>query len=1293
MEKILLGIYHYLGKRRILFFVLFFLSMGTVIFWASRIRLEEDISKILPREKKIDQLNQVFQNSKFVDKLVITVFMKDSSVIEPDSLTAFADLLVKNIEGEKLKTFIRKINYKTNDTAALDAFRTIQEHLPVYLTEKDYTAIDSLIRPEIIRQSLEQDIRTLSTPSGLALKNAIAGDPVGISFLALKKLQQLQYDENFQLYDNAILTKDNKHLLLFITPAYPPANTGKNAELLNGLDSAIRQTKQKGFEDIDVSYFGAAAVSAGNARQLRKDSFFTLGLTLAFLVVFLEWYFRKKRAPLLILLPVIFGALFSLSVIYLLKGSISVIAMGTGSVILGIAVSYSIHVFNHYRHKQSMEDVLRDLAMPLTIGSFTTIGGFFCLEFVKSEMLKDLGLFAAFSLIGASFCSLVFLPHFIFSGDKKKTSDAPHNSWIDRLSSIRPEKSNPLILLILILTIIFAYTARWVRFDSDMTAMNFMSPDLKQAEQKLNGINEYSLKSVYLVAEGSSVNEALKRNEAIVQKIEVLKEKNIVKKYSGVSTILLSDSLQKARIARWHQYWTPSKIQNLLSLLRREGATLKFSPAAFDPFEQIVQKDFQPVSQEEMTTLRTHFLDDYVNEKPGSATVVTLLKVLPENKQSVYKAFDEEPGITVLDKQYLTERLVGIINNDFTSIAWMSSILVFSVLLLTYGRIELTLVSFIPMFIAWVWILGIMGLAGIHFNIINIILSALIFGLGDDYSLFIMDGLLQEYKTGKKNLSSFKSSIILSAITTLAGLGVLIFAKHPALKSIAVVSIIGMVCVVLIAQTLIPFLFSLLIQNRIRKKRFPWTFFGYLKSIFSFVYFATGCLLMRLMGLFLIKWNPFNKEKGKYIYHRWLSRYTWSVMYIMGNVKKKIINQYKEDFSKPAVIICNHQSFLDILLTSMLHPKLILLTNNWVWNSPVFGEVVRMADYYPVAQGIENSIDLLSDRIREGYSIVVFPEGTRTTDDTPRRFHKGAFFLAEKLQLDILPIQIHGSGYTMTKSDFLLKNGYITMEFLPRIIPDDDRFGEGYASRAKYIGRFFRDEYTRLKAEREQTRFYREQLIYNYIYKGPVLEWYLIVKLKLEKNYQPFHELFPREGNFLDIGCGYGFMSYMLHFCAPGRKFTGIDYDEEKIEVANRCFSKDAGIEFIYTDCMQFELDQYDGIVLSDLLHYLPPENQQELIARCIDHLKEGGKLVIRDGNKDLGEQHRGTRISEFFSTRVFGFNKTGEQGLSFLSGGSIRDIARSKNMNCREINDARFTSNMIFVIEPKHNNIYHERI
>ena len=71
-----------------------------------------------------------------------------------------------------------------------------------------------------------------------------------------------------------------------------------------------------------------------------------------------------------------------------------------------------------------------------------------------------------------------------------------------------------------------------------------------------------------------------------------------------------------------------------------------------------------------------------------------------------------------------------------------------------------------------------------------------------------------------------------------------------------------------------------------------------------------------------------------------------------------------------------------------------------------------MAEYYPVAEGAEDSLEPLQDLVNRGYSIVVFPEGTRSYDDTIKRFHQGAFYIAEKLKLDIVPLVLHGVGYT-----------------------------------------------------------------------------------------------------------------------------------------------------------------------------------------------------------------------------------------------------------------------------------------
>lgn len=1282
MEKVLVRIFRYFDTHRPVFWGCFIGSFLLLGWFASRVHFEEDISKVLPKDPNVEKLNEVFRNSRFTERLVMMVSMKDSTA-QPDSLTAYAGDLAEAIKA-RLSPYVARLTDKVDDSLSTSLFYTIGDHLPVFLEEGDYAKIDSLITPEGLKTTLASDYKTLSSPAGLALKQMLVHDPVGITFLGLKKLRQLQYDDNFELYDQYVLTRDHRYLLMFLTPKYPVNNTGMNARLLQGID-AIRDSL--GGRPAEVRYFGAVAVSVGNALQLRRDTIVTQGVTVVFLILFIGMYFRKKRAPFVILVPVLFGSLFALAAVHFIRGSISVIALGSGSVVLGVAVNYSLHVFNHYRHRRNREAVIRDLAFPLTIGSFTTIGGFFCLEFVQSDMLRDLGLFAAFSLIGASVCSLIFLPHFLPKLSAREAAEAPKHSWIDRLASLKPEYNRYLVVVILVLTVVFAWQAPKVGFEADLNKMNYMSPSLKQAETTLRKISVFSYQSVYLVTEGKTLDQALEAGEQMNAQVEDLARKGVVKKYSGVSSLLLSDSLQRIRIERWNRYWTPEKKARLTADLKTAGEAQGFKQEAFNAFGKVIDTAYQPVDRETLSQVRKSYLDDYITEMPGKTTVVTLVKVAPEGRQAVYDRFKNTPSVTVLDRQYLTGKFIELINNDFGSIAWMSSILVFVVLLLTYGRIELTMVSFIPMVITFIWILGVMALLKVDFNIINIIISAFIFGMGDDYSLFIMDGLLQEYKTGKKNLESYKSSIFLSAITTIAGLGVLVFAGHPALRSIAIISIVGILCVVILSQILIPFLFHALITNRVAKGRFPWTLSGFLKTLVSYTYFAVGSLLLTLIGFLLVKLRPFGKRRSKYYFHVIKSLFIRSLIYVMVNVRKTLTNALGEDFRKPAVIIVNHQSFLDSLLIQMQYPKFLLLTNSWVWNSPVMGGIVRLADYYPITHGAEGGVEQLRQKVAEGYSIVVFPEGSRSRDGQVRRFHKGAFYLSQALGLDILPIMLHGSGYTITKGDFLLKDGKIAIDLLPRIPPSDKPYGE----QAKTVGRYFKEQFAAFSATEEQPAYYRELLVYNYLYKGPVLEWYMRVKTSMEGNYQLFHDLLPKEGEILDIGCGYGFMSYMLSFTGAGRRITAFDYDEDKVEVAAHSFSAGGSvpagaqrhpIRWLQADATAYEFDRmYDGIVLADMLHYLQPEEQKILVEKCIRHLSPEGVLIIRDGDKDLKQRHKGTRYTEWFSTRFYGFNKTSDAGLSFFSFKTIRAIAEAMGMVCTPIDNTTFTSNVVYVV------------
>ena len=176
-----------------------------------------------------------------------------------------------------------------------------------------------------------------------------------------------------------------------------------------------------------------------------------------------------------------------------------------------------------------------------------------------------------------------------------------------------------------------------------------------------------------------------------------------------------------------------------------------------------------------------------------------------------------------------TEAIVNHLTDNFNYIGWACGCLVFVFLWCSLGSIELALLAFLPMAVSWIWILGIMALLDIQFNVVNIILATFIFGQGDDYTIFVTEGCQYEYAYRKKILHSYLHSISLSALIMFIGIGALIISRHPALHSLAVVTIIGMLCVVLTAWLLPPVIFRWLVSANGTERRRPLTLRGLLR--------------------------------------------------------------------------------------------------------------------------------------------------------------------------------------------------------------------------------------------------------------------------------------------------------------------------------------------------------------------------------------------------------------------------------------------------------------------------------
>lgn len=206
-------------------------------------------------------------------------------------------------------------------------------------------------------------------------------------------------------------------------------------------------------------------------------------------------------------------------------------------------------------------------------------------------------------------------------------------------------------------------------------------------------------------------------------------------------------------------------------------------------------------------------------------------------------------------------------------------------------------------------------------------------------------------------------------------------------------------------------------------------------TIFSFCFFLVAALYLTVLGFVLLTLGG-KTAKHKETYHRILQRVAKFVIHHVPGTTYSYVNDSHESFATPAMIVSNHQSHLDLMGVMMLTPKLIILTKNWVWHNPFYGIIIRYADFFPMTD-TEQMMDDLSLKIKEGYSVVIFPEGTRSATCRIQRFHRGAFYLAEKLNLDIIPVFIKGFGKVLPKTSFHLHPGHMSLEVWPRMKRQD----------------------------------------------------------------------------------------------------------------------------------------------------------------------------------------------------------------------------------------------------------------
>ena len=181
--------------------------------------------------------------------------------------------------------------------------------------------------------------------------------------------------------------------------------------------------------------------------------------------------------------------------------------------------------------------------------------------------------------------------------------------------------------------------------------------------------------------------------------------------------------------------------------------------------------------------------------------------------------------------------------------------------------------------------------------------------------------------------------------------------------------------------------------------------------------------------------------------HRFVRKYVGPLITMIPGAP--LVEKGAEYSDKPAIYIANHNSQLDILYCLSISDKVTLVAKEWVLRNALFGRLARGFHIIPGSQNKEMMEEAIRRVAELGYSVVIFPEGTRSLNGDLQTFHRGAFYFAESLGLPIRPLVFRGFWDVWNKANPHIGPGKIEVVRLPEIGQDDARRQDGYAAMSK----------------------------------------------------------------------------------------------------------------------------------------------------------------------------------------------------------------------------------------------------
>jgi predicted exporter/trans-aconitate methyltransferase len=759
--------------------------VGLLFVWETKhLKIETDILESIPQNDPVlASARQVISHLPIQDKLFIDL---EQPFADRDKLVQAASFLTEKLNKSGLFAKVG-IDDEANNFPELIAY--INDNLPLLLSAAELDQkIKPLLEKDKIRAAMAQNRQSLEQLEGIGRAEMMSKDPLGLSGIILRQMSALLPSNKAQYYRNQLISADGKHALIIAKISGSGTDTATAAKI----DLLIKQSEKEltsrdsASGKYSLTSVGAYRAALDNETIAKRDTRLAIILTTLGIALLLIFAFPRPLIGLLALLPSTVGAIAALCVCSFLFKSMSMLAVGFGGAIMAFTVDLGITylLFLDQPYATDGKQVAREVWSAELLAVLTTVGAFLLLLISDFKILAEIGVFSA---LGVTF-ALLFV-HFVFPKifpamppTKRQTNRFLFNA-IKKVAAPAKWKLIAAIIFGLIM-LLFAKPV----FNVDLQAMNSVSADTISSEKKLQKTWGDLSGKCYVLLEAQTMEQLQKKNDQLMALMagDIAKEK-----LSGVflpSVLFPSAQAAQKNLADWQKFWTKDRVAKLKKNLDAAAKDYGFAPGAFDQFWRTIAGN--NIGSAEIPEKYFGILG--ITKGQAGYTQLSLVGTGKNYNADDFFFLINSAGIAkVFDADLFNKRLSEFLKSIFIEIALIISIGIVLVIFLFFLDWRLSLTTIAPITFALAATMGTLKIIGHPLDIPGIMLWIVIMGMGIDYTIYYICTYQRYPDDNSPAMHTIKLAMFLAAFTTLIGFGVLIFASHALLRSIGIVSFLG----------------------------------------------------------------------------------------------------------------------------------------------------------------------------------------------------------------------------------------------------------------------------------------------------------------------------------------------------------------------------------------------------------------------------------------------------------------------------------------------------------------------